>query len=66
MANLSIIDSISERNIRPEPIMIRKRGSQKNTAEPVFAAYKKKIEDPAYMDYAINKIALELTHFLSK
>jgi hypothetical protein len=49
----------------PDPVILRKRGISR-VAKEKFELYKKKIEDPDYMEFAINKIALELTHFLSK
>ncbi len=49
----------------PDPIILRKRGISRNTRQK-YDLYKRKINDPDYMDFAINKIAVELTHFLSK
>lgn len=49
----------------PDPVLLRKRGVAR-IAKERFELYKRRIEDPAYMEYAINKIASELTHFLSK
>lgn len=49
----------------PDPVILRKRGVARKVQEK-FDIYKRKIEDPNYMEYAINKIAVELTHFLSK
>lgn len=49
----------------PDPVMLRKSGrSTKNSRKS--EAYKKRIEDPTYMDFAINKIAVELLHFIQK
>lgn len=49
----------------PDPILLRKRGIARIARER-YELYKRRIEDPDYMEYAINKIASELTHFLSK
>jgi hypothetical protein len=49
----------------PDPMILRKRGISR-VAREKFELYKKRIEDPQYMEYAINKIAVELTHFLSR
>jgi hypothetical protein len=49
----------------PDPILLRKRGISRKISGK-FEIYKKRINNPFYVDYAINKIALELTHFLSK
>ncbi|MCB1140691.1 MAG: hypothetical protein H7A24_07950 [Leptospiraceae bacterium] len=66
MTNLSYMGkSIPEMEFGPDPIILRKRGLARNIRTK-FDLYKKKIEDPSYMEFAINKIALELTHFLSK
>ncbi len=49
----------------PDPVLLRKSGKsqkQKKKSE----TYRKRIEDPKYMDYAINKIAVELLHFIQK
>ncbi len=49
----------------PDPILLRKRGIARIAREK-YELYKRRIEDPNYMEYAINKIASEITHFLSK
>ena len=49
----------------PDPIILRKRGLSRNI-NGKYEDFKRKIEDPEYMNFAINKIAMELTHFLSK
>ena len=49
----------------PDPIILRKRGISRNLQNK-YDLYKRKIEDPGYMEFVINKIAVELTHFLSK
>jgi hypothetical protein len=66
MNKLSIYSkSVPESEYGPDPIILRKRGLARNIRNK-FELYKQKVDDPSYMDYAINKIALELTHFLSK
>ncbi len=50
-----------------DPIILRKAGiNKRNKDKYEIKKYKKKLDDPRYMDFAINKIAMELTHFLSK
>lgn len=49
----------------PDPVLLRKRGITRIVKDK-YDLYKRRIEDPNYMEYAINKIASELTHFLSK
>jgi len=66
MANIVFFGQIvPESEYGPDPVMLRKRGLARNT-HTKFELYKKKLNDPYYMEYAINKIAMELTHFLSK
>ncbi|EPG67047.1 hypothetical protein ACE5IS_12610 [Leptospira wolffii] len=48
----------------PDPVILRKRGVPIKKRK--FEDYKKKIEDENYIDFAIDKIAMELSHFLSK
>ncbi len=56
---------VPESDYGPDPVILRKRGLARNTHSK-FDLYKKKLEDPYYMEFAINKIAMELTHFLTK
>ncbi|MDX1959202.1 MAG: hypothetical protein SFU98_11555 [Leptospiraceae bacterium] len=67
MASVSFIPgrSVDIAGFGPDPIMLRKRGNARNVKSR-YSLYKQKINDPNYMEYAINKIAMELTHFLSK
>ncbi|MBX7057410.1 MAG: hypothetical protein K1X75_05045 [Leptospirales bacterium] len=47
-----------------DPVLLKKRGlpyPHRNIAE-----FKRKISDDGYMDHAINRIALELMHFLAR
>ncbi|MEM7179980.1 MAG: hypothetical protein AAF518_03645 [Spirochaetota bacterium] len=55
---------VKEDEYGPDPIILRKRGSARNMHKK-FELYKRKVDDPKYMEFAINKIALELSHFLS-
>lgn len=49
----------------PDPILMRKKGLTKPQPRDI-SEYKKKISDDAYMEHAIDRIALELMHFLAK
>ena len=49
----------------PDPLLQRKKGLKDTLSRDVLD-YKDKIEDAGYMRYAIDKIALELMHFLVK
>ena len=49
----------------PDPLLQRKQGL-KNSLSRDLLGYKDKIEDAGYMRYAIDKIAMELMHFLVK
>ncbi len=60
VGNLAELDKFG-----PDPIILRKKGVT-STAKKKFDLYKKRLDDPNYMDFAINKIAMELSHFLSK
>ena len=48
----------------PDPVLMKKTGNP-NLARDIDD-FKSKIRDKAYMDHAINRIAMELMHFLSK
>ena len=66
--NESINSTFSLLNIEdfgPDPILLKKRGINRKVSDK-YDVYKKRINNPIYVDYAINKIAVELTHFLSK
>lgn len=66
MRQFSVIGNLAEtEEFGPDPVLLRKRGMA-NTIQKKYKNYKKKIDDPAYMDYAINKIAMEISHFISK
>ena len=49
----------------PDPLLIKKKG-ESNPYPQNVSEYKKKIHDSRYMEHAINRIAMELMHFLSK
>ncbi len=49
----------------PDPLLKRKQGL-KNSLSRDILEYKNKINDEDYMIYAIDKIAVELIHFLVK
>ncbi|MCB1158458.1 MAG: hypothetical protein H7A25_13225 [Leptospiraceae bacterium] len=61
-SNLDTFFYIDEYEVDP---MINRKIAGK-TIRRKFELYKTKLEDPHYMDFAINKIAMELTHFISK
>ncbi|TGN08268.1 hypothetical protein [Leptospira ilyithenensis] len=66
MRQFSILGNLAETDeFGPDPVLLRKRGMA-STIEKKSSTYKKKVNDPAYMDYAINKIAMEISHFISK
>ncbi|MCR9144547.1 MAG: hypothetical protein RIF32_06590 [Leptospirales bacterium] len=48
----------------PDPVMMKKKG-QPNLSRDI-TDFKKKIRDKKYMDHAINRIAMELMHFLAR
>ncbi len=66
MRQISVIGNLAETDeFGPDPVMLRKRGMSASM-EKKYKNYKKKVDDPAYMDYAINKIAMEISHFIQK
>lgn len=66
MKKYKIVGNLAEvEKFGPDPIILRKKGVQA-VANKKFDLYKKRLDDPNYMDFAINKIAMELSHFLSK
>lgn len=50
----------------PDPVMLRKSGRTDKSKKKKSETYKNRIEDPMYMDFAIDKIAVELLHFIAK
>lgn len=48
-----------------DPVVLRKQGIILNHHRDI-SEYKKKIIDERYMEHAINRIAMELSHFLAK
>lgn len=49
----------------PDPILLRKKGLQ-NVNPRDISEYKERITDPTYMEHAIDRIAMELMHFLAR
>lgn len=60
----TFILSQSER-FGPDPVLMKKIGAQ-GDGERDLSFYKQKILDDDYIDHAINRIAMELSHFLSR
>ncbi|MCG9874244.1 MAG: hypothetical protein O9346_03240 [Leptospiraceae bacterium] len=66
MKKLSIQGNLAESTgFGPDPVMLRKSGQSSKIIKK-SESYKKRILDPNYMDFAIDKIAVELLHFISK
>ncbi len=49
----------------PDPILMKKKGLP-NPQPRDISVYKKKIVDENYLEHAIDRIAMELSHFLSR
>ncbi|MCB1190001.1 MAG: hypothetical protein H7A23_12740 [Leptospiraceae bacterium] len=49
---------------KTKPILVQKSPYLKKSEK--YELYKKKIENQKYLEFAIDEIALELTHYLSK
>jgi len=58
-------NSVPGEEFGPDPILMRKKGLP-NPHPRDISEYKKKITDDSYMEHAIDRIAMELMHFLSK
>ncbi|MBL8021642.1 MAG: hypothetical protein JNM27_18365 [Leptospirales bacterium] len=56
-------ETLLEEYVGPDPLLMKKRGLPIQGPRDI-KAYKKKIKDATYMDHAINRIAMELMHFL--
>ncbi len=52
-----------EEGFGPDPLLLKKRGLSDIRSRDI-SEFKKKILDDKYMDHAINRIAMELSHFL--
>ena len=50
---------------RSDPLLHKKKGLRDALPRDILN-YKNKVEDKNYMNYAINKIAVELMHFIVK
>jgi len=55
----------SSEKFGPDPILLRKKGLSNSNPKDI-ETYKQKIVDDDYLDHAINRIAMELSHFLVK
>lgn len=49
----------------PDPVLMKKIGATDQRPNDLDY-YKKKIKDKKYIDHAIHRIAMELSHFLSR
>lgn len=56
-------ETLLAETVGPDPLLMKKRGIPVQGPRDI-KAYKKKIRDDVYMDHAINRIAMELMHFL--
>lgn len=56
---------VLEEDFGEDPVVLRKQGIASNEHRDI-SAFKKKIIDEKYMEHAINRIAMELSHFLVK
>lgn len=55
---------VDARDYGPDPVLMKKKGMPSD--ERNISEFKKKIMDDHYMEHAIDRIALELMHFLAK
>jgi hypothetical protein len=64
-ARKPIPDGIADRKYGPDPVLMKKIGKTDNSPRDL-GQYKERIADRHYIDFAINRIAMELSHFLSR
>ena len=57
--------SLQWEDFGPDPILMKKSGNSDPRPRDI-SEYKKKIVDEKYLDHAIDRIAMELSHFLAK
>lgn len=57
--------SLQWEDFGPDPVLLKKKGSPDPRPRDI-SEYKKKIVDEKYLDHAIDRIAMELSHFLAK
>ncbi len=62
---LDLDSSVQGEQFGPDPILLKKKGVNRPVPRTI-SEYKKKILDDTYMEHAINRIAMELSHFLAK
>ncbi len=59
-------DDVTEvEDFGPDPILLRKKGLPNPNPRDI-SQYKERISDPTYMEHAIDRIAMELMHFLAR
>lgn len=57
--------TLSDPKFGPDPVLVKKKGWGEYEPKDI-SNYKKKIMDDTYLEHAIDKIAMELSHFLSR
>lgn len=55
---------VQKERFGPDPLLLRKQGQEIQSRD--VTVYKNKIIDDDYMEHAINRIAMELSHFLAR
>ena len=48
----------------PDPVLLKKQGMPSESRN--IEVYRQKIADEDYLNHAINRIAMELSHFIAK
>lgn len=49
----------------PDPVLMKKQGQLRSEPRDI-REYRRKISDKDYLEHAIDRIAMELSHFLSR
>ena len=61
----TLLEKSASGRLGPDPVLLKKRGLSDSNPRNI-SDYKERIKDKDYMEHAIDRIAMELMHFLAK
>ncbi|MCB1326099.1 MAG: hypothetical protein H7A21_20280 [Spirochaetales bacterium] len=61
----TLLEKSASGRFGPDPVLLKKRGLSDSNPRNI-SDYKERIKDKDYMEHAIDRIAMELMHFLAK
>ena len=61
----TLLEKSASGRFGPYPVLLKKRGLSDSNPRNI-SDYKERIKDKDYMEHAIDRIAMELMHFLAK